>query len=171
MCSEHCSQAPVRLRAVVCCLLLQAQPKRSSSSTQQHIPVLIAQQPQQPGSKAIPEGFMIPPDEQEKRLAAMKSQLLTALKPTPDTVSAVAQDSTLMSGQSLAHMPPAFASCPAGTGLGCGHRAYPSSGEYIGSLQPFHCRQSAGSAALVEQPAGTTNLTGGCTLNTLYGKQ
>lgn len=84
--------------------LLQAQPKSSSSSTQQHIPMLKAQQPQQPGSRAIPEGFMIPPDEQEKRLAAMKSQLLTALKPTPDTVSAVAQDSTLMSGLSLSHI-------------------------------------------------------------------
>jgi hypothetical protein len=77
--------------------------QKSSSTTQQQIPVLIAQQPQHPGSKAIPEGFIIPPDEQEKCLAAMKSQLLTALKPTPDTVSVVAQDSTLMSGLSFAH--------------------------------------------------------------------
>lgn len=72
-----------------------------SSRQQQHIPLVKAQQPQQLGSKPIPDFLRVPPDEQEQRLAAMKSQLLSALQPTPDTVSAVAQDSKLMSGRTI----------------------------------------------------------------------
>jgi hypothetical protein len=53
------------------------------------------------GSKPIPDFLRVPPDEQEQRMAAMKTQLLSALQPTPDTVSAVAQDSKLMSGRAI----------------------------------------------------------------------
>jgi hypothetical protein len=74
------------------------QQQERTSSTGQHIPLIKPQQPQQPGSKAIPECFMVPPDEQQKRVTAVKSQLLSALQPTPDTVSDVSQDSTLMAG-------------------------------------------------------------------------
>lgn len=82
-----------------CCVLVSfVQQQDRTSSLGQHIPLIKPQQPQPPGSKAIPEFFMVPPDEQQKRLTAVKTQLLSALKPTPDTVSAVSQDSTLMAG-------------------------------------------------------------------------
>lgn len=75
-----------------CGVLVQQQER--TSSTGQHIPLI---KPQKPGI-AIPDFFMVPPDEQQKRATAVKSQLLSALQPTPDTVSAVSQDSTLMAG-------------------------------------------------------------------------
>lgn len=69
-----------------------------SAKAQGHMPTIKAQQPQQLGAKAIPDFLRVPPDEQEQRMAAMKSQLLSALQPTPDTLSAVSHDSTLMAG-------------------------------------------------------------------------
>jgi hypothetical protein len=80
---------------------LQQQGRRSASSSsqqQQHVPLIKPQQQRAGSGKAVPDMFMLPPDEQQQRLSAMKSQLLSALQPTPDTVSAVAKDSTLMSG-------------------------------------------------------------------------
>lgn len=93
-----------RALTAACCSLVLLKPwslqptNNSSSKAGQQIPLLKAQPQQQLGSKPIPDFLRVPPDEQEQRLGVMKTQLLSALQPTPDTISAVAEDATLMSG-------------------------------------------------------------------------
>lgn len=91
---------------VLCILQQQGRQSAGTSSHQQHVPLIKRQQQQAGSGKAVPDMFMLPPDEQQQRLSAMKSQLLSALQPTPDTVSAVAQDSTLMSGAAAGKVDP-----------------------------------------------------------------
>ena len=47
----------------------------------------------------IPDFLRVEPDEQEKRYAAMKGELVDKLKPTPDMMSKVASDPTLITGK------------------------------------------------------------------------
>lgn len=47
----------------------------------------------------IPDFLRVEPDEQEKRYAAMKGELVDKLKPTPDMMSKVASDPTLITGE------------------------------------------------------------------------
>lgn len=93
---------------LLCTLQQQGRQSAGSSSEQQHVPLIKPQQQQQQAGsgKAVPDMFMLPPDEQQQRLASMKSQLLSALQPTLDTVSAVTQDSTLMSGPAASKVVP-----------------------------------------------------------------
>jgi hypothetical protein len=74
----------------------------SSSSSKKAMPVVTAsrQQQQRPsgGAMPIPDFMKIPLSEREKQLGAFKSQLLSVLQPTPDTVQAVASNTTLMAG-------------------------------------------------------------------------
>lgn len=46
----------------------------------------------------IPDFLRVEPDEQEKRFAAYKADLVKKLQPTPDTMAKIAQDPTLLAG-------------------------------------------------------------------------
>ncbi|DBB03761.1 TPA: Hsc70-interacting protein [Trebouxia sp. C0006] len=47
---------------------------------------------------AVPDIFMIPPDEQEKQYAAMRKKLTEELMPTEDTVKQIAENKSLLAG-------------------------------------------------------------------------
>lgn len=66
-------------------------------STDGTLPVLKAYQQQHSG-KVVPDFMKVPLSEQEQQLATLKSQLISALQPNPDTVQEVSKDATLMSG-------------------------------------------------------------------------
>jgi hypothetical protein len=56
---------------------------------------------QQQAGKAIPAMFKLEPSEEQRRYGMVKSQLLDALAPTPDTIQAVGSDPVLASGARL----------------------------------------------------------------------
>ena len=47
---------------------------------------------------AIPDFLRVEPDEQAKRLQEVKGKLVNALQPTPDMISKLGKDPTLLSG-------------------------------------------------------------------------
>ncbi|DBA80563.1 hypothetical protein WJX77_004650 [Trebouxia sp. C0004] len=47
---------------------------------------------------AVPDMFMIPPDEQEKQYAAMRRKLTEELMPTEDTIKQIARNENLLAG-------------------------------------------------------------------------
>eukprot|EP00798_Chlamydomonas_sp_ICE-L_P014080 gene14080-20030_t len=49
------------------------------------------------GGPNIPDFMRLPPDEQEKKYAEMKSKLQDALKPTPDMINQIGQNPDLLS--------------------------------------------------------------------------
>jgi hypothetical protein len=56
---------------------------------------------QQQAGTAIPDIFKLEPSEEQRRYGVVKSQLLEALAPTPDTIQAVGSDPVLASGALL----------------------------------------------------------------------
>ena len=47
---------------------------------------------------AIPDFLRVEPDEQTKRMQEVKGKLVSALQPTPDMISKIGQDPTLLAG-------------------------------------------------------------------------
>ena len=52
------------------------------------------------GGPSIPDFLRVEPDEQMKRLQEVKGKLVSALQPTPEMISKLGKDPTLLSGAS-----------------------------------------------------------------------
>eukprot|EP00882_Tetradesmus_deserticola_P029389 GHRQ01032923.1.p1 GENE.GHRQ01032923.1~~GHRQ01032923.1.p1 ORF type:complete len:151 (+),score=42.17 GHRQ01032923.1:375-827(+) len=75
---------------------VQAGARSKNSSSTFHIKAKPLEQ-QQAGN-AVPKMFMLEPSEEQRRYGTVKAQLLDALAPTPDTISAVGSDPVLTAG-------------------------------------------------------------------------
>ncbi|KXZ56702.1 hypothetical protein GPECTOR_1g632 [Gonium pectorale] len=69
--------------------------QKPTASAREEIPMIRAKQPHT-GGPAIPDFLRVEPDEQERRYMAMKNELIEKLKPTPDMVSQIGQDPSLL---------------------------------------------------------------------------
>lgn len=70
---------------------------QAGKRSKQGAPIIKAK-PDQQQSKQIPAMFKLEPSEEQKRYNMMKTQLLGAMAPTPDTVAAVSSNPVLAAG-------------------------------------------------------------------------